>query len=149
MKGDRWRTDMNDTLVTLAAGALFGAGAGLLLIANGRIAGISGIAAGALRPQRGDGAWRFLFLLGLLVGGNVALWLAPAAFVTETTRPLAWLVVSGLCIGVGARLANGCTSGHGVCGIGRLSLRSAVATMTFTAAGAITRLVWLQLGGAA
>jgi uncharacterized membrane protein YedE/YeeE len=64
---------MNDTLVKLAAGALFGTGAGLLLIANGRIAGISGIAAGALRPRRGDFAWRALFVLGLLVGGSVAL----------------------------------------------------------------------------
>lgn len=138
---------MNDTLVTLAAGALFGAGAGLLLIANGRIAGISGIAAGALRPRRGDFAWRALFVFGLLVGGSVALRLAPGAILLDSPRPLAWLVVAGLCIGVGARLANGCTSGHGVCGVGRLSRRSLVATATFTAAGAITRVIWLQLGG--
>ena len=138
---------MNDTLVTLAAGALFGVGAGLLLIGNGRIAGISGIAAGALRPRRGDFAWRALFVLGLLVGGGVALRLAPGAILLHSPRPLAWLVVAGLCIGVGARLANGCTSGHGVCGVGRLSRRSLVATATFTVAGAITRAIWLQLGG--
>ena len=141
-------TYMNDTLVTLGAGALFGVGAGLLLIANGRIAGISGIAAGALRPRRGDFAWRALFVLGLLMGGSVALRLAPGAILMNSPRPAAWLVVAGLCIGVGARLANGCTSGHGVCGVGRLSRRSLVATATFTAAGAITRVIWLQLGGA-
>jgi uncharacterized protein len=141
--------DMNDTLVTLAAGALFGAAAGLLLITNGRIAGISGIAAGALRPRRGDFAWRAVFLLGMLMGGSVALELTPGGFVLESSRSLPWLVVSGLCIGFGARLANGCTSGHGVCGVGRMALRSVVATTVFTAAGAVTRVVWLQLGGAA
>jgi uncharacterized membrane protein YedE/YeeE len=139
---------MNDTVITLAAGALFGTGAGLLLIASGRIAGISGIAAGVLRPRAGDFAWRALFLVGLLVGGSVALRLAPQAIALDSPRPLGWLVVAGLCIGVGARLANGCTSGHGVCGVGRLSRRSLVATATFTAAGAITRAIWLQLGGA-
>lgn len=138
---------MNETLVTLAAGALFGVGAGLLLMGNGRIAGVSGILAGALRPRAGDFAWRALFLLGLLAGGTVALRLTPGSFVLDSTRSLAWLVVAGLCIGFGARLANGCTSGHGVCGVGRLSLRSVVATAIFTAAGALTRLVWLGLGG--
>jgi uncharacterized membrane protein YedE/YeeE len=141
-------TFMNDALLTLAAGALFGAGAGLLLIASGRIAGISGIAAGVLRPRVGDFAWRALFVLGLLAGGSVALRLAPQTIALDSPRSLGWLVVAGLCIGVGARLANGCTSGHGVCGVGRLSRRSLVATATFTAAGAITRAVWLQLGGA-
>jgi uncharacterized membrane protein YedE/YeeE len=140
---------MNGTLVTLAAGALFGVGAGILLIGNGRIAGISGIAAGALGRKPGDFAWRAVFLLGLLAGGKVALGLVPAAIVLESPRALPWLIASGLCIGFGARLANGCTSGHGVCGVGRLSLRSVVATAIFTAAGALTRLVWLQLGGAA
>jgi uncharacterized protein len=140
---------MNDPLVTLAAGALFGVGAGILLIGNGRIAGISGIAAGALGAKPGDFAWRLVFLLGLLLGGKVALGLVPAAIVLDSPRSLPWLIAAGLCIGFGARLANGCTSGHGVCGVGRLSLRSVAATAIFTAAGALTRLVWLQLGGAA
>src|SRR5690242_17506643 len=138
---------MTDTIATLAAGALFGAGAGLLLIVNGRIAGISGIAAGALSPRRGDFAWRVLFLFGLLLGGSVALRLVPAAIAVTPPRPLAWVVVAGACIGFGARLANGCTSGHGVCGVGRLSPRSFAATVIFTAAGALTRVVWVHLGG--
>lgn len=135
-------------LVTIAAGALFGTGAGLLLIGTGRIAGISGIAAGVVRPQPGDVAWRVLFVLGLLAGGSVALRVTPGAIALAPPRALPWLLLAGLCIGVGARLANGCTSGHGVCGVGRLSLRSVVATATFTAAGALTRLAWLALGGA-
>ena len=99
-------------------------------------------------PRPGDFAWRGLFLLGLFAGGSVALRLTPGAIALAHDRTLAWLVFAGLCIGFGARLANGCTSGHGVCGIGRMSLRSLVATATFTAAGAVTRLIWLQLGGA-
>ena len=140
---------MHQTLITVAAGALFGAGAGLLLIGYGRIAGISGIAAGALRPKPGDFAWRALFVLGLLLGGNAALRLFPHSISLAPPRALPWLIVAGLCIGFGARLANGCTSGHGICGIGRLSSRSIVATATFTVVGAITRLVWVALGGAA
>lgn len=139
---------MHEIVVTLASGALFGLGAGILLIINGRRPGISGITAGAINPKRGDFAWRVLFLLGLLAGGAVALRLTPEAFALTPIRGLPWIAVAGLCIGFGSRLANGCTSGHGICGIGRLSPRSIVATATFTLAGALTRVVWLAFGGA-
>jgi uncharacterized protein len=138
---------MFDSLTTAAAGALFGAGAGLLYVGNGRLGGISGIMRGAFAVKRGDFAWRIVFLAGLLLGGRVALQLAPQTIALQAPRAVPWIVISGLCIGVGARLANGCTSGHGVCGIGRLSLRSLVATAMFTVAGAAARLIWTTFGG--
>ncbi|MFZ5890253.1 MAG: YeeE/YedE family protein [Myxococcota bacterium] len=135
------------TIPTLAAGALFGLGAGLLLVGGGRIAGISGILAGALRGRRGDIAWRVSFVFGLLLGGQLAFRIVPHAIAVQSPRALPWVAFSGVCIGLGARLANGCTSGHGICGIGRLSLRSLIAVATFTLAGATARLVWTTFGG--
>ena len=132
---------MSSFIITLFAGALFGAGAGLLLVEQGRIAGISGIAAGVVAPRPGDFAWRALFIAGLLAGGAVAALSIPDAIVRERALPMIRLIAAGLCIGIGARLANGCTSGHGICGVGRLSLRSFVAVMTFTLAGALTHAV--------
>ncbi|HVJ21216.1 MAG TPA: YeeE/YedE thiosulfate transporter family protein [Polyangiaceae bacterium] len=139
---------MFDSWTTIAAGALFGAGGGLLLVGSGQTPGISGIVKGALSRKHGDLAWRVVFLLGLLLGGRLAWTLAPQAFVLHAPVALPWVLVSGLCIGVGARLANGCTSGHGVCGIGRWSPRSLVATATFTVSGAIAHLAWTAFGGA-
>ncbi len=138
---------MFDSSTTIAAGALFGLGAGVLLVGSGRTPGISGILKEALARKPGDFAWRVLFLAGLLLGGRLALKLAPQTIVLQAPRSLPWIIFSALCIGVGARLANGCTSGHGVCGIGRFSPRSLVATATFTLAGALARFVWIRLGG--
>ena len=124
----------------LAGGALIGLAAALLLWLNGRIAGISGIVGGVLRPVAGDTAWRVAFVLGLL--------LAPLAYGLVTTLPAlqvdacyGLLVLAGLLVGVGTRYGAGCTSGHGVCGLSRLSVRSLVATVIFMAAGFAT--VWL------
>ncbi len=119
----------------LAGGAMIGLSASILLLANGRIAGVTGIVAGVFGPRPGDVAWRALFLAGLLVGGLVASATLGAVFSSAgTTVNIA--LVAGLLVGVGTRLANGCTSGHGVCGVSRLSPRSLVATLTFIAAGA-------------
>jgi len=121
----------------LAGGLMLGSGALLLLLIEGRIAGISGILAGLLSPRRGELMWRILFLAGLVLG-------AGGAFAVELSpRPVlevspSWLLSAGLLVGLGAKLGNGCTSGHGICGIGRLSLRSVVATLTFMASGFIT-----------
>jgi hypothetical protein len=123
-------------LLSLGGGMLAGLSALILMLFNGRVAGISGILAGALQQQA---PWRVLFLLGLGAGAWLALTLGWASMPAFTSLP-GWPVVllAGLLVGIGTRLGNGCTSGHGICGMGRLSLRSIVATLTFMAAGFIT-----------
>ena len=122
---------------SLAGGILIGLAAALLLLANGRVAGISGILGGLLRPARGDVAWRVAFLGGLF--------LAPLAWLVLRAMPPAQidhspalLALAGLLVGLGTRFGSGCTSGHGVCGIARLSPRSLTATACFMAAGIVT-----------
>lgn len=129
-----------DWTLALAGGALIGISASLMLAFNGRIAGISGIVAGLVTPTPGDLRWRALFVTGLVSGGILARALAPTLFSGEVA-PLGAVALAGLLVGFGTRLANGCTSGHGVCGISRLSSRSLAATATFITAGAITVLV--------
>lgn len=135
-------------LASLAGGALIGLSAALMLLFHGRIAGISGIAGGLLSgPPKGDVLWRALFVAGLVGAGAVAARLAPAALEVGVERPTAALVIAGLLVGFGTRLGNGCTSGHGVCGLSRMSPRSLVATLSFMAAGVATatiagRLLW-------
>jgi len=121
----------------LLGGLLIGAGAALLLLVNGRIAGVSGIISGLFVPERGMTAWRAAFLLGLLLVGVVASRVAPERLPAPSTS-LRTLALAGVLVGVGTRLARGCTSGHGVCGIGRLSLRSTVATAVFVLGGMLT-----------
>ncbi len=117
------------------------------MVANGRIAGISGIYAGALTGSSGPPRWRWLFVAGLLVGGAVLFGIVPAMFAVTTDRPLWAIALAGLAVGVGTRLGSGCTSGHGVCGISRLSRRSLVATATFLVTGGITVALARVLGG--
>jgi len=121
-------------LSALAGGALIGASATLLLWLNGRIAGVSGIMHGALRSRAGD-IWRWLFLLGLVFGAGVWLWLAPPAFAPRAGYPLPLVLLAGALVGFGTAQGGGCTSGHGVCGISRLSVRSIVATLAFLVTG--------------
>jgi len=124
---------MNDWAASAAGGALIGLGAAILMWSVGRIAGISGIASGALEGARGDRAWRIAFLAGMMIAGAVALQFLPAPPRAQTgSTPL--LIVAGLLVGFGTRVGNGCTSGHGVCGLARLSKRSLVAVVTFMAA---------------
>jgi len=120
-----------DTAAALAGGVLIGLASLLLLWLNGRIAGVSGIAAGLLDRDYGELAWRALFLLGLVLGAAGYVALTGDAPPARTDFPRPTLVLAGLLVGYGAALANGCTSGHGVCGIGRLSRRSLVATAVF------------------
>lgn len=122
----------------LAGGALIGLAATLLMYALGRIAGISGIVGAVLRGELG---WQRWFLLGLIAGAGLWLWLAPAAPGPRTGFPPVVLVVAGLLVGYGTRLGSGCTSGHGVCGMARFSVRSFVAVGTFLPAGMLT--VWV------
>jgi len=131
----------------LAGGVLIGIAASLLLVANGRVAGISGMLGGLLLPRRGDILWRALFLVGLVVAGWVAFAIAPLSF-GASPAGFAGLALAGLLVGAGTRICNGCTSGHGVCGLSRLSVRSLIATVTFIAAGVITVAVVRLFGGA-
>ena len=129
----------------LAGGALIGLAASVLLVFTGRVAGISGILDGFLRPAARDWGWRAAFLLGLLAGGVGLLLLRPGSIV-EPVRPLGTLTVAGVLVGFGSRMGSGCTSGHGVCGLSRLSLRSLVATVTFMATGIATVTVMRLMG---
>lgn len=134
-------------IASTVGGALIGLSASILLLFNGRIAGISGIFAGLLSPQRGDTGWRVAFVAGLLVGGLALFLAAPALFAVTYDRTLPMVAVAGLLVGLGVRLGAGCTSGHGVCGLSRLSPRSLVATLTFIATGALTVVVVRLLTG--
>jgi uncharacterized membrane protein YedE/YeeE len=126
-----------DWIRALAGGALIGVSASLMLAFNGRVTGISGIVGGLVQPTPGDLGWRALFVAGLLVGGLLALLALPGA-VGGAAVPVGTAALAGLLVGVGTRLGNGCTSGHGVCGIARLSPRSLAATVTFISTGAVT-----------
>ena len=121
---------MSGWAAALAGGVLIGLAAVLLLWSIGRIAGISGIATGAIEGARGDRAWRLAFLAGLMIAGAIALQFVPAPPQTQTA-PAPLLLAAGFLVGFGTRLGSGCTSGHGVCGIGRLSRRSLAAVATF------------------
>jgi uncharacterized protein len=127
-----------DLVVHYLWGAAFGAAGGLLLLGAGRIAGIGGAIAGLLEPRIEGLDFRVAFLGGLVVAGLFARAFVPGAVPILASAPSLALVAGGLLIGFGARLANGCTSGHGVCGVGRFSARSIVATATFCTTGALT-----------
>lgn len=125
-------------LASLFGGMLIGLSASAMLLLDGKIAGISGILAGVLKPVRGDTLWRLCFLGGLIAGGFLLRIFRPDAFDFGVIRPFTLLIIAGLLVGFGTRLGSGCTSGHGVCGVSRLSPRSFVATMTFIFTGALT-----------
>jgi uncharacterized membrane protein YedE/YeeE len=122
---------------SLAGGVLIGLASASFILLNGRIAGISGIVGGLLRPAANDSTWRIAFLLGLLAA---PLLFAAFAAPVQPRIEAGWteLVVAGFLVGTGTSYASGCTSGHGVCGLSRLSPRSMVATLAFMAAGAAT-----------
>jgi uncharacterized membrane protein YedE/YeeE len=139
---------MPSAVASLFGGALIGLSASILLLFSGRVAGVSGIVAGLLRPSRGEALWRVLFVAGMLAGGVVMARVHPSAFASTVERSSIALAAAGVLVGFGTRLGNGCTSGHGVCGISRLSLRSIAATATFIVAGVVTVLVVRMLTGA-
>lgn len=121
----------------LLGGALIGLGAALLMLTLGKIAGISGITHSAITSLSKDNYWRWAFLIGLIVAPLLS---APFGFTLPDTVPVSYitLAIGGLLVGVGTRIGSGCTSGHGICGIGRLSKRSIVATCTFMLTAIIT-----------
>ena len=121
----------------LAGGVLIGLAAAWLILANGRILGASGLLGGLIPPRAGDWSWRAEAILGLIVAPFLARFLFQTAAPTIAAGP-ATLIVGGVLVGFGTRLANGCTSGHGVCGLARVSPRSLAATLAFMAAGFAT-----------
>ena len=130
----------------LAGGALIGVAAAMFALLNGRIAGISGVIGGLLKPTPGDVAWRAAFVVGLLSAPLVYSLFAVSPE-PQIAAPSGALVLAGLLVGLGTRYGSGCTSGHGVCGLSRLSPRSLVATATFMGAGFVTVYVIRHLLG--
>jgi len=127
---------MPDIVGPLIGGAFIGIAAGGLLYLKGKTAGVSGVVEGVVRLEKGELGWKLAFIGGLLAGGLLMKLLRPESF--STPHGPIWLaVVAGLLVGFGTRLGNGCTSGHGVCGISRFSARSLVATATFLVTGAL------------
>lgn len=129
---------------SLAGGLLIGLATAMFVLLNGRIAGISGIVGGLLRPASGDIGWRIAFVAGLVAAPLLVLWVgSPVVIQIHAGTPA--LVAAGLLVGVGTRYGAGCTSGHGVCGISRWSPRSLVATALFMGAGFVTVFVLRHL----
>lgn len=128
-------------------GAMIGLSAVWLMASAGRIAGISGILGGSLNAPKNDKLWRWTFLLGLLISPLIIGFFKPSTLQVSfpTTGPL--LIIAAILVGIGTQLGNGCTSGHGVCGNARLSMRSLLATLSFMATGIITVFIMRSLGG--
>jgi uncharacterized protein len=125
---------------SLAGGVLLGVASALFVLLNGRVLGISGILGGLLPPKQGDSGWRVSVLLGMFSAPLVYGLLAPEGFAKapQIDASFGLVVVAGLLVGLGTRYGSGCTSGHGVCGLSRLSPRSLVATLSFMGAGFVT-----------
>lgn len=128
-------------------GLLIGLAAILLLLANGRIAGISGITAGVIRPKKGNTQWRVLFIAGMLVGASLVHVFLPEAMDIRIDVSDAAILLGGFLVGIGTRIGNGCTSGHGVCGVGRLAPRSITASAVFFGLAVITSYVIRHVTG--
>ncbi len=135
-----------DWINALFGGVIIGIAVSLMLLWNGRVTGISGIINGTLSPVKGDTGWRVLFIIGLLLGGLALKVLNPNIFSGNLETDTWTTVVAGLLVGFGTILGSGCTSGHGVCGISRMSVRSLVATIIFIAAGVVAVVVFRRLG---
>ena len=125
-------------LTAAAGGVLIGLSATLLLWLNGRVAGVSGVLGGVLLPKAGDVAWRVAFLAGLVMAGGLYLTFVPGAPQPRTDFPKGALIAAGLLVGFGTRLGNGCTSGHGICGLARFSKRSLWAVLVFMGTALLT-----------
>ena len=139
--------DLASFIQPLLGGILIGVSASMLLLLKGRILGVSGIIGGIAIPKAGDTAWRIAALLGMVAAGVVLAVLMPEQITVVTNGPQWRYIVAGLLVGFGTQLGSGCTSGHGVCGISRLSPRSIFATLTFMIAGMVTVACFRYWGG--
>lgn len=139
---------MHPFIQALAGGLIMGLAGVVLFAFNGRILGISGVLGGALKIRAAEARWRWAFIAGMLAAGASAFLLMPRAFANTVHRSPVACLLAGVLIGIGTQLGSGCTSGHGICGIGRLSKRSIFATIVFMATGALAVLgVRHLLGG--
>jgi uncharacterized membrane protein YedE/YeeE len=129
---------MHPFLLAAIGGALVGLSAVLMMALNGRIAGVSGILSGTFTQPRGERLWRLLFVIGIVIGGALPVLFNPAFQAPLPEAPIVLAIIAGLVVGFGTGLGSGCTSGHGICGISRLSMRSILATLTFIASGIAT-----------
>ena len=131
----------------LIGGLLIGLAVSLMLLFNGRVTGISGIVSGLIKPEKNETSWKLSFVLGLILGGFVLQALNPEALIQISSALWFDYVIAGLLVGFGTLLGNGCTSGHGVCGISRFSTRSIIATITFIFFGICSVLLFKLLRG--
>lgn len=138
---------MDEFTRAAAGGAIIGVASVMLMALTGRIAGISGITFGMLTRTWRDNAWRAAFVIGLIAGGFVYQQVTAAPLIDRSDQPLLLTALAGLLVGFGTRLGSGCTSGHGICGISRLSMRSIVATALFVAVGMVTATAVFGLRG--
>jgi uncharacterized membrane protein YedE/YeeE len=135
-------------MVNAIIGGLFiGLAVSIMLLFNGRVTGISGIMGGIVKPKKNDLDWRLAFFIGLISGGALLFYLKPEQFVNLSQASTADYIIAGFLVGFGTLLGNGCTSGHGVCGISRLSIRSILSTLTFIGFGVISVLIYKSLRG--
>ena len=135
-----------DWIYAALGGVLIGISVSIMLAFNGRVTGISGIVSKAMEFPKNDFSWRFMFILGLIVGGGVLALIYPQAFLGQLETSNWTLIVAGLLVGFGTSLGSGCTSGHGVCGISRFSIRSVIATCVFIGAGVLSVALFRILG---
>ena len=126
----------------IMGGVLIGLAVSMMMLFNGRVTGISGILSGVVKPKKNDLDWRLAFIGGLLFGGVILQYYRPESFIQVSSATWIDYMAAGLLVGFGTLLGNGCTSGHGVCGISRLSTRSIVATLTFIIFGVVSVLIF-------
>lgn len=131
----------------ILGGMIIGLAVSFMLLFNGRVTGISGIISGIIKPVKNEVSWRVLFVAGLVTGGFILRQFLPATLEQQSSAQWGDYVFAGLLVGFGTLLGNGCTSGHGVCGISRFSIRSIMATVTFISFGVISVLVYKYLRG--
>ena len=130
--------DLTQIMAPLLGGSLIGIAVTMMLLFNGRVTGISGIIASSLTKLTSEGLWKWMFLSGLLAGGALIQFVRPDLFTNDSGRNSITIIAAGLLVGYGTVMGSGCTSGHGVCGMSRLSVRSIIATLTFMLFGFLT-----------